>query len=93
MTYDCLNDKFYDNVLEPQYDCNWRTIDPLQLSELSDILQGATIIKMEHITDGKNICGIMLYLKKQSEKFVITINSPDYVDDNEKDMYFYIVQE
>lgn len=93
VTYDCMNDKFYNNVLEPQYDCDWQSVEDSQLPELTDILQGATIIKMEEITDGENICGVLLYLNKCGEKFVLKINAPDYMNESEKGVYFEFVSE
>lgn len=93
MNYDWLNDKFYDNVLNPQYECDWKSIEDSQLPELADVLQDSTIIKMENITDGENICGIILYLKKQDKKFVIMINAPDYLNEGEKKLNFEFISE
>ena len=93
MNYDCLNDKFYDNVLEPQYDCDWESVEDSELPELADIIQGATIVKMEQITDGENVCGVILYLKKQDKKIVIMINAPDYLNEGEKKLNFEFISE
>ncbi len=93
MIYDRMNDKFYDNVLESQYDCDWQSVEDSQLPELADILQGATIIKMEQITDGENICGVILHLKKQGKKIVIKINAPDYLNESEKRLDFEFISE
>ena len=93
MNYNCLNDKFYDNVLESQYDCDWERVEDSQFHTLAYILQDATIIKIEQIIDGENICGVILYLKKQGKKFVITIKAPDYFDESEKGLFFEFISE
>lgn len=93
MNYDCINDKFYNNVLEPQYNCSWESVEPQQLEELVRVLVGSTVIDMEEITDGENICGVLLYLNKCGEKFVLKINAPDYMNESEKDVYFDFISE
>lgn len=85
-----LNDEFYDNVFELQYECDWRSVEDC---EAFDIINGSVIIKSEAIIDGENICGVVLYLKKQGKKIVITINSPYYVNTDEKGLDFNIISE
>ena len=81
---------FYDSIFEKERLSDWNTIEPHCLPET---LRNAVITEAELIKDGNNICGLVIYLKKNNKNFAITVNVPNELGASESEMYFDIIYE
>ena len=83
------DDPFYSKALEPQYDANWESISLQEFKEFAEVMQNTKIMGIEPVVDGKDVTGVILYLKKGNNKFVVSFHAPDLWDD-ENELYINI---